>query len=242
MNVIFYGMFYIYRQTAGMRKSATYLFRGLTAGTLVLLVGLFSASCLRDLPGSLPHRIAWDPEFAFPLGEKQFGMNPESGFDTALFGSFDTLTGLPAWVYEEELKFEGTLDFDLASISENLDQLDMLLLRITIENGFPQEFLTQGYFVPQDRTPVDSVFPGGPVILRPGTPVNGGESVRPYTLTEDVVFPRERLLALQDVTAILLRVILRNVQLDTAHIPYYRSYHFDVRMGAMLDLDLDLEY
>jgi len=222
-----------------MRKTFAYCCPGLTTSIIPILIALVSVSCLRDLPESLPEHFEWDPELAFPLGEKQFGMNPESGFDTTLFRIIDTLTNLPAWVYEQELPFEGTIDFDLASISSDLDHLNRLLLRITIENGFPQEFLTQAYFMPPDLNPVDSVFPGGPVILQPGTPVSGGETIRPYTRTEDVVFPRDRLLALQDVTAILLRVRVLNVQLDTSLIPYYPTYHFDVRMGAMLDLDLE---
>jgi hypothetical protein len=77
------------------------------------------------------------------------------------------------------------------------------------------------------------------VVFGPGVPMNGGETIRPYTMTHDVVFSRERLEDLQEVTQIQFRATILNVQLDTSHIPYYPSYHFDVLMGAMLDLDLE---
>lgn len=221
-----------------MKEPDRYCRTRVSKALLLLLLAWISASCLKEMPKSLPERFEWDPELAFPLGEKQFGMNQESGFDTALFQVFDTLTGLPGWVFTTELLFEGTVDFNLASFSENTDHLNRLLLRIQIENGFPQEFLTQGYFRVSGLE-VDSVFPGGPVLLGPGTPVKGGETIRPYTILHDIVFSRERLVALQDVTGILFRVLIMNVQLDTAHIPYYPTYHFDVGMGAMIDLDLE---
>ena len=55
---------------------------------------LIAASCLKDMPETLPDILEWDPEVAFPLGEESYGLNSVSGFDTTLL-DLDTITGFP---------------------------------------------------------------------------------------------------------------------------------------------------
>ena len=87
--------------------------------------------------------MEWDPVFAIPLGMDEFGLNAESGFDTSLL-AYDTISGLPIWMIEEDTIFlEGTMDFDISALLENLDHINRILLRINIFNGFPHEVYSQ---------------------------------------------------------------------------------------------------
>ena len=68
---------------------------------LILLAGITLAlvvfpSCMKDKPESLPENLEWNPQLALPLGEVEFGMNSDSGFDTLLLEE-DTISGLPIW-------------------------------------------------------------------------------------------------------------------------------------------------
>ena len=103
-------------------------------------------SCLKDIPESVPGRIVWNPDVAIPLGSDKLGLNTASGFDTTLF-NLDTITNLPQWIEQLELVMEGRVEFDLSSITTNTDEINSILFRVNIYNGFPNEVLAQAYFL-----------------------------------------------------------------------------------------------
>ena len=112
------------------------------SGSLKILLAVsalwLTTSCLKDAPEALPDRIVWDPLLAFPLGDDQFGMNHVSGFDTTLL-DLDTVTGLPEWVDHVTVEMRGNLEFGLSSIQDNLNHINSVLLRVSFQNGFPDE-------------------------------------------------------------------------------------------------------
>jgi hypothetical protein len=200
-------------------------------------LGMSLSSCLKDLPESLPKEVDWNPELAFPLGQDRFGLNPESGFDTALF-QLDTLTGLPQWVNEVEIVLEGSIEFDLSSLNESLDDLQAILFRVNVYNGFPNEAHAQAYFMDAASGFIDSMFREGAIAVPPGRLLGNGESMDPSAARRDARFDGDRLEALQDATGILLRATLKNPEIDTSLIPWYPDYYIEVDIGAMLDLSL----
>ncbi len=211
-----------------------------TGIVLTALTGLvfLAVSCLKDMPESLPETLVWDPEVAFPVGGESFGFNWESGFDTLLL-ELDTITGLPKWVEELEVVLEGSMEFDLSNLIENLDHLNRILFRINIFNGFPNDVLAQVYFLDPGRNLIDSMFSEGAIPIPPGTIVDDGEIIQPAHVIGDAIFDRERIEPLQDVTEMLFRGIILNPEVDTALIPYYPSYLINVEIGTMLDLTFE---
>jgi len=193
--------------------------------------------CLKDAPETMPGTFEWDPGVAFPVGDASFGMNIESGFDTLLL-RLDSLTGWPEWVDEVEITIQGTMDFDLSAISENLDHLNSILFRVNISNGFPDRMRTQAYFMNQGNNPVDSFFTDGPMMVPAGSVQGGGGTILPAYKQQDVLFEKERIEPLQDAAEILMRATILNPDPDTALIPYYPSYHFDVQIGAIIDVHI----
>jgi len=205
----------------------------------LLATTLFVAvSCLKDMPESLPGSVNWSPEAAFPLGEKSFGLNAISGFDTTLFDP-DTITRLPEWTKKLEVVLEGTLDFNMASISDNLDKLNRILFRVNAYNGFPNQVSTQAYFMDAGMNPIDSMFIEGPMVVPPGTVEGAGKSIKPAHSQQDAVFEKERIQPLENATNIFFRANIAVSDLDSALIPFYPDYQFDVGIGAMLDLTLE---
>ena len=202
-------------------------------GILLLVV-----SCLKDMPESVPQNLVWDPEVAIPLGTDQFGLDSESGFDTTLFDP-DTITNLPGWVDELELVMEGRVEFDLSALIADTEDLNSILFRVSIYNGFPNEVMAQGYFLDPSSNPIDSMFAGGAIPVPAGTVRGNGETVDPAVVRKDVVFEHDRIGPLEDASVILLRATIVNPEIDSSLIPYYPSYHIDVEAGAMLDLTLE---
>ncbi|MEA3461349.1 MAG: hypothetical protein U9R49_05680, partial [Bacteroidota bacterium] len=135
---------------------------------------------MKDKPESLPEHLEWNPQLALPLGEEEFGLNSLSGFDTLLLEE-DTISGLPLWVGQQEVVMEGVFDFDLSTISDNLDQLNAILFRINSSNEFPHTMFSQAYFRDGSGTYIDSMFLEG-VVETPAAQVSdqGGSIVPGY--------------------------------------------------------------
>ena len=213
---------------------------GSTAMVMAILsvILLLVTSCLKDMPETFPENVEWNPELAFPLGEESYGLNSVSGFDTTLL-DLDTITGFPDWVDELQVIMEGTMEFSLSSILDNLDNLNRLLFRVNLYNGFPNDILAQAYFQDASLNTIDSMFQTGPLLAPPGIVLGSGETIQPTHTRQDAIFDRGRLQSMANATRLLFRATILVTDLDTTLIPYYPNYQFDVRIGAMLDLSLE---
>lgn len=156
-----------------------------------LLAGIsivFLFSCLRDLPEELPSGYEWNPDVAFPIGEAEFGIPTEIGFDSSLLQT-DT-TGLPLYSSYEYIPFSESIEVDFESFLGSRDLVRYIILRMNIYNGYPSEVYVQGYFRNAAGTAVDSLF-DAPVLLEPGRLAGGGETAE-YVLTQrDVLFEQD---------------------------------------------------
>lgn len=206
---------------------------------LFCLTGLlfFPVSCLRDMPEDFPEDLIWNPELAFPLGSHSFKIDAESITDTTLL-ELDTITEIPLWV-DTTIILQTSFEFDLASLGETRDELNRVLFRINIFNGFPNDILAQGYFMDQTDNYIDSLFAAGPLPVGAGRVVGNGETIDPHHVRQDVVFESDRADALEEATEFLFRTIIPNPEVDTSLIEYYDDYHIDVAIGAMLDLTIE---
>ncbi len=203
-------------------------------GLLVLLT-----SCLKDMPESIPETLVWNPSLAFPLGSDQFGMNAKSGFNTTLF-ALNSITQLPQWVNQMEVVLEGRVPFDLASLNQT-DEINQLMFRVGIYNGFPERAMAQAYFMADSITIIDSMFINGAIIVPPGKIIGNGETIDPAVIRKNAIFKGERIATLEDATEILLRAVLIDPGADSTLYPYYPNYHMDLEVGIMLDITMTEE-
>ena len=199
---------------------------------------LFLTGCMKDNPEALPENLEWNPQLAFPLGEEAFGMNGQSGFD-ASFLELDTISGLPIWTSHHEVVMEGRIDFDLSSISDNLDKLNRVLFRVNNSNQFPHTMYSQGYFRDQGGTILDSMFRDGPVETPAAEITNQGSIIVTGKAQHDALIEGDRLTGLFNAQSILYRSSFVVASPDTSLIPAYPSYQFLVDSGLMLDLSFE---
>ena len=194
------------------------------------------SSCLKDKPESFPENLEWNPDLAFPVGMDRYGMNAKSGFDTTLF-ELDSLTLLPLWVGLVEVVMEGRVDFDLSAYESDLNDINRILFRIGLFNGFPNEVLAQAYFMDENQRTIDSAFSEGAFPVPAGTPV--GDTIEPYYARKDAVFEKERLEHILDASELMLRAVFSTSDIDTVLIPFYPDYYLDAEIGMMTDLSLE---
>jgi len=210
-------------------------YAALSIFTLLLVT---SGSCLRDMPETIPEHFTWDPELAFPLGSGQFGIDAAEGYKDEWL-ELDTITDIPNWI-DTVVTLEYRMDFDLSSLNESTDDINRVLMRINISNGFPNEILAQGYFTDSLHNQYDSLFSNGPLLLNPGNPSGDGETVTPsLTRPPDVVFDREGVARLEPATELLFRGTFTNLSdIDPGLYPHYPSYEMGLEVGVMLDLTI----
>ncbi len=206
---------------------------------LLLMTGLL-VSCLKNKPESFPENLEWNPELAFPIGIDRFGLNAESEFDTTLF-ELDTLTGLPEWwVGRVELVMKGRVDFDLSAFEASNENINRVLFRVGLFNGFPHEVMTQAYFIDEGSVVIDSMFSEGAIPVPPGEPFGNNKIIDPSVLRVNAVFEDERIDELHRATEIILEAAIINPELDTTLIPYYQyDYYLEMELGIMTDLTIE---
>lgn len=205
--------------------------------TLLTAALMLTLSCLRDMPEDVPTQLTWDPDLAFPIGTESFGMNAQSGFDTALF-DLDTVTELPRWVDEIELVMEGTVEFDLYNLTEDPEELNQILFRINLYNGFPHDALTQAWFTGLAGEKIDSLFTEGPVLAPAGKIREQGATIDPSHVRRDAVFDRDRIGPLRDATMIRFQATIKDHDPDSTLIEFYPDYQIKVDLGVMIDLTM----
>ena len=149
-------LLHVYLRTLNTRSN---IFKSvLLAGTVLFL--MLTPSCMKDKPEALPENIEWNPQLALPLGEEEFGLNSDSGFDTLLLEE-DTVSGLPKWMDQSEVVMTRIVDFDPSIISDNLDKLNRILFRVNSSNQFPHTMYSQAYFRDGGENYIDSMFQEG---------------------------------------------------------------------------------
>lgn len=210
----------------------------LTLLTGIVLSAFSVPSCMKDRPEALPDKLEWNPKLALPLGEEEFGMNSDSGFDT-LFLEKDTISGLPRWMGQNEVILEGVSDFDLSTIRDNLDKINGILFRINCSNQFPHTMYSQAYFRDGGGIFIDSLFLEGPVETPAAQVSEQGASIDPGLSQNDALIEGERIPALSNAQSILFRTSFIVAYVDSSLIQAYPSFHFQIDSGLMLDLSFE---
>ena len=208
----------------------------LVTGAVLSLLTL--SSCLKDMPESLPSQLEWNPQLALPLGEEEFGLNSESGFDTLLLEE-DSLTGQPFWLDLEEVVLEGEFEFDMSTISENLDKLNAILFRVNCSNQFPHTMFSQAYFRDGSGFFLDSMFQDGPVETPAAHISEGGARMDAGEARHDALIEGDRIPALANAQTILFRSGFITEGVDTSLTARYPDFHFHIDAGLMLDLSFE---
>lgn len=237
--VIFWEIHQLYTSPDCFYKMQTHQLTGKIQQLLLIILLLsFTPSCMKERPESLPGELEWNPDIAFPLGEEAFGMNTASGFDTTLFLP-DSMSGLPAWINEQEVIMEGLLKFDFSPIVENLDRLNRVTFRINGYNQFPHMISSQAYFLDGSMSVFDSLFAEGPVLTPAGAIGPDGAVLRIGQASYNAILEGERLAPLGELTSLYFRATFSLEQVDTELHPFYPQLDFTVEMGIMLDLSLE---
>jgi len=192
-------------------------------------------SCLKDFPVELPDELIWDPALAFPLGKDSLGLNKESSFDTTLL-DMDSISGLPRWLDESRIYLERYMEFNVNSISQNINQVQRILWRVNFSNSFPHLMRSQLYLLNEQGSIIDSLFRDGPVDTPPGKHGPDGSLIKAGETQEDALFEGDQIAALDEVSDLLFSTDFDAAEADSLLLPYYADFFLEADVGMMLEI------
>jgi hypothetical protein len=158
--------------------------------------------------------------------------------DSSAIG-LDVSLKMPLVGYASGFTMNDTIDFEI----ENAKELEQVILRTRIANGFPIEGKLQMFFVDENYIPLDSLFLAGQRVLIPKAPVNSdGIATQTANETIDIQITENRLKNLANSKFAILKAELETTNgggpiPDT--VKFIPSYKLDVALGVKARILID---
>ena len=116
---------------------------------------------------------------------------------------------------------------------EDATHLDYLLLRTSIDNGFPCDVKIQVYFTDSVFNKLDSLVTGSDPIILSAAPVDAnGRVSAPSSKTTDVVLEKERISKLNKLKYMLVKADASTNNNGQTNVRIYSDYSLAVKIGA----------
>ena len=169
----------------------------------------------QTLPGPIPDTLLPDT-LDFPLliyDDLLFFRNPEEGYDTIFYESFD-----------------------MQSITQQTEYIVSIMFRSNILNGLPVNTSVQVYYLDGMRQVTDSLYDSGRMII-PSATVNERDSVlEPHFVTIDTYLDETEIQHLIDAPELGLYMHLQTLQSGDDTLRVYSDQVFDVQLAVRVEL------
>lgn len=158
--------------------------------------------------------------------------------DTSRF-TIDMNLYLPMHGHAFDFIFQDTLDFEFDAITE----LENVLIRTYINNGFPIDVTVQAYFVNHDSTTntttyLDSLIVPSQIFMKSANiDLSSGRVTSPSSKTTDVVADRYKLARIEKANKILIRATGASTNNGNTNVKIYSDYILEVKIGVQTQLN-----
>lgn len=202
---------------------------------------------LNNINSNVVQLINFQPKyFVYQLNSQSNPGGPAQNFviDTSVF-AVDLQIDMPLHGTAVVFTVQDTFDFDLPEG----DDLDSLLLRIYVANGFPLEVGLQVYFVDTTDSPfgtiytlLDSVLAPFQNILNSASIDVNGKAIGSMEKTIDQWFDSGKLKNIAKAKKIFVRGQMTTSNNGNTNVKIYSDYKLDVRIGAMAKLKQTISF
>lgn len=184
--------------------------------------------------------------------EIQFGLSSILNHETGEIQNFITKNSsydidlqlvLPIWGYSDFLLMQDTIDFNISEIyAEDIEQIQRLIFRLNITNGFPVEIDTRVYFADNEYSILDSMFTSTEKIIGASDTDGDGIADPNEDQTVDVELDSERVDKIQDAKYLIMQGRISTTNADSSppesH-KFYSDYKIEAYIGVIADLELN---
>lgn len=202
---------------------------------------------LNNINSNVVQLINFQPKyFIYQLNSQSNPAGPTQNFviDTSVF-AVDLQIDMPLHGTAVVFTVQDTFDFDLPEG----DDLDSLLLRIHVSNGFPIEVGLQVYFVDTIASPFETTYLVLDSVLAPfqnilsSAPIDGnGKAISGIEKTIDQWFDSKKLKNIASAKKIFVRGQMTTSNNGNTNVKIYSDYKLDVKIGAMAKLKQTISF
>ena len=142
---------------------------------------------------------------------------------------------LPLYGTAKDFLLRDTVNFSYS----NLSNVESLMIRTTLENGFPIDTKFQVYFTDENFNVLDSLV-NGDQLLMPSAIVNPvtGKVISSTTKSTDHTLDRARILKIMNAKKLILKAGASSANNSTTNVKIYSNYKFNVNIGAIAKVTL----
>lgn len=182
--------------------------------------------------------IANQPKYVISQVENLTNPNGNTGqnfvLDTSKF-AVDMEVKMPLYGTATNFLMRDTVDFSYS----NLDNVQSLMIRTTLENGFPIDTKFQVYFTDENFQTLDSLVYGDQLLMPSGVvDAVSGKVTSPTLKTTDHTLDRSRILKILAAKKIILKAQASSVNNSNTNVKIYADYQFKVNLGAIAKVTL----
>jgi hypothetical protein len=182
--------------------------------------------------------IANQPKYLISQVENMTNPNGNTGqnfiLDTSKF-AVDMEVTLPLYGTAKNFVLNDTVDFTYS----NLQNIQSLMIRTTLENGFPFDTKFQIYFADNSFHILDSLVYTDPLLM-PSAAVDpvSGKVTSSVVKTTDHTLDRSRILKIMNAKKLILRAGITSSNNGNTNVKIYSDYKFNVNLGAIAKVTL----
>ena len=219
----------------------------------VFLLIIISYGCIDNDIRNMEGNVLFSPEYSIPVGSDSVTMEEAiEGYPYDLILIPDT-TNLPDSIsvflydslsYYNPLYFDYSQEsyYDLGQLSNKIDFITSLMLRLNCINGFPSRVELQVYFLNQDNAELDSAFSDGPLAIQAASVNSDGQVTEKFELYEHDVYLDEHFIDILSQTThirVISRIELVNFSLQ--NVKYFRDNDFWLQLGLRAKLEIPID-
>ena len=182
--------------------------------------------------------IANQPKYLISQVENMTNPNGNTGqnfiLDTSKF-VVDMEVKLPLYGTANNFVLNDTVNFTYS----NLQNIESLMIRTTLENGFPFDTKFQVYFTDNTFNILDSLVYSDPLLM-PSANIDAvsGKVTGSVVKTTDHTLDRDRILKIMNSEKLILRAAITSANNGNTNVKIYSNYKFNVNLGAIAKVTL----
>ena len=178
------------------------------------------------------------PKFVINQTENEINPNGNTGENFVLDTSkliVNMEVKLPLYGTANNFILNDTVNFNL----NNLQNIQSLMIRTSLENGFPLDTKFQVYFTDANYHKLDSLVYGD-LLLMPSASVNSstGKVIASTFKSTDHTLDRGRILKIMDAKKLILQASVTSANNGSTNVKIYADYKFKVNLGAIAKVSL----
>ncbi len=205
---------------------------------LIIITTVFSFyACYKF--DSVSDEVSLTPGLAFPIA--RVNQNIESSL--VLFGNpeINLLEEVPEWAKYKRVYLIDTIQFALADIYAQSENIRYLIFLLSTQNDFPSSAEAQLLFLNESDIAIDSLFLTNAFVVSGSTVSSHGVVLQKGAAQTTMAFNRDRIEGLRQATKLVIRCSASNEGVPPDYFQYYLNYFLRVNVGVRIGLTLQID-